>query len=152
MRILARMIFQSCFPLKFFPNCKDCWHSFCRNSNENGNKMCWKTRSVISGHTFYLWLAWSYGSDSILESKFIQTTVPRLKAMTWNMANPNKESTDPAAVINLKVFTPNNTTFLNLWSTKDDLFIPFELNFNFACVLIQRHCWISLNKFNFSCM
>ncbi|KAK4256955.1 hypothetical protein QN277_006609 [Acacia crassicarpa] len=32
-----------------------------------------------------------------------QNTVPLLKAMTWNMANPNKESTDPAAVINLKL-------------------------------------------------
>ncbi|KAF7833976.1 putative COMM domain-containing protein [Senna tora] len=32
-----------------------------------------------------------------------QNSVPRLKAMTWNMANPDKESTDPAAVINLKL-------------------------------------------------
>ncbi|XP_028766210.1 uncharacterized protein LOC114724091 isoform X2 [Neltuma alba] len=32
-----------------------------------------------------------------------QNTVPRLKAMTWNMANPDKESTDPSAVINLKL-------------------------------------------------
>ncbi|KAI4336314.1 hypothetical protein L6164_014853 [Bauhinia variegata] len=32
-----------------------------------------------------------------------QNTVPRLKAMTWNMANLDKESTDPAAVINLKL-------------------------------------------------
>ncbi|XP_054820917.1 uncharacterized protein LOC129319855 [Prosopis cineraria] len=32
-----------------------------------------------------------------------QNLVPRLKAMTWNMAKPNEESTDPAAVINLKL-------------------------------------------------
>lgn len=32
-----------------------------------------------------------------------QNIVPRLKAMTWSMANQDKESTDPAAVINLKL-------------------------------------------------
>lgn len=32
-----------------------------------------------------------------------QNIVPRLKAMTWNMANLDKESADPAAVINLKL-------------------------------------------------
>lgn len=32
-----------------------------------------------------------------------RVTLPRLKAMTWNMANPDEESTDPAAVINLKL-------------------------------------------------
>ncbi|KAF8390639.1 hypothetical protein HHK36_025166 [Tetracentron sinense] len=32
-----------------------------------------------------------------------QVTLPRLKAMTWNMANQNTESTDPVAVINLKL-------------------------------------------------
>ncbi|XP_020212045.1 COMM domain-containing protein 9 isoform X1 [Cajanus cajan] len=32
-----------------------------------------------------------------------QNIVPRLKAMTWNMANVDKESADPAAVINLKL-------------------------------------------------
>ncbi|PNY09483.1 hypothetical protein L195_g006035, partial [Trifolium pratense] len=31
-----------------------------------------------------------------------QNTVPRLKAMTWNMANRDTESSDPAAVIKLK--------------------------------------------------
>ncbi|KAA8542126.1 hypothetical protein F0562_023278 [Nyssa sinensis] len=30
-------------------------------------------------------------------------TLPRLKAMTWNMANQDAESTDPVAVINLKL-------------------------------------------------
>ncbi|GMP34125.1 hypothetical protein CsSME_00007132 [Camellia sinensis var. sinensis] len=32
-----------------------------------------------------------------------QVTLPRLKAMTWNMANPDTELTDPVAVINLKL-------------------------------------------------
>ncbi|KAG4392682.1 hypothetical protein AAZX31_04G178000 [Glycine max] len=32
-----------------------------------------------------------------------QTIVPQLKTMTWNMANLDKESADPAAVINLKL-------------------------------------------------
>ncbi|KAJ7945710.1 Protein FAR1-RELATED SEQUENCE 3 [Quillaja saponaria] len=32
-----------------------------------------------------------------------QDIVPRLKAMTWNMANLDDESTDPVAVINLKL-------------------------------------------------
>ncbi|CAJ2644418.1 unnamed protein product [Trifolium pratense] len=32
-----------------------------------------------------------------------QNTVPRLKAMTWNMANRDTESSDPAAVIKLKL-------------------------------------------------
>ncbi|XP_057439238.1 uncharacterized protein LOC130731065 [Lotus japonicus] len=32
-----------------------------------------------------------------------QNIVPRLKAMTWNMTNQDKESTDPAAAINLKL-------------------------------------------------
>ncbi|RDX87703.1 Protein FAR1-RELATED SEQUENCE 3 [Mucuna pruriens] len=32
-----------------------------------------------------------------------QNIVPRLKAMTWNMANLDKELADPAAVINLKL-------------------------------------------------
>lgn len=32
-----------------------------------------------------------------------QNIVPRLKAMTWNMANQDKESADPTAVINLKL-------------------------------------------------
>lgn len=32
-----------------------------------------------------------------------QATLPRLKAMTWNMANQDAESTDPVAVINLKL-------------------------------------------------
>ncbi|KAK7411028.1 hypothetical protein VNO78_02364 [Psophocarpus tetragonolobus] len=32
-----------------------------------------------------------------------QNIVPRLKAMTWNMANQDKESADPKAVINLKL-------------------------------------------------
>ncbi|KAK7350701.1 hypothetical protein VNO77_09585 [Canavalia gladiata] len=32
-----------------------------------------------------------------------QKIVPRLKSMTWNMANLDKESADPAAVINLKL-------------------------------------------------
>lgn len=32
-----------------------------------------------------------------------QNVVPRLKAMTWNMANQDKDSSDPAAVINLKL-------------------------------------------------
>ncbi|TKY73637.1 FAR1-RELATED SEQUENCE 3 [Spatholobus suberectus] len=38
-----------------------------------------------------------------------QNIVPRLKAMTWNMANLDKESADPAAVINLKL--QNDTQF-----------------------------------------
>ncbi|KAJ1396218.1 COMM domain [Sesbania bispinosa] len=38
-----------------------------------------------------------------------QNIVPRLKAMTWNMANQDKESTDPPAVINLKL--QNNAQF-----------------------------------------
>ncbi|KAL1347247.1 hypothetical protein HN51_020726 [Arachis hypogaea] len=32
-----------------------------------------------------------------------KNVVPRLKAMTWNMANVDEDSTDPAAVINLKL-------------------------------------------------
>ncbi|KAK3043262.1 hypothetical protein RJ639_002505 [Escallonia herrerae] len=32
-----------------------------------------------------------------------QVTVPRLKTMTWNMANEDTDSTDPVAVINLKL-------------------------------------------------
>lgn len=32
-----------------------------------------------------------------------QDTLPRLKAMTWNMANQDTELTDPVAVINLKL-------------------------------------------------
>ncbi|MED6212698.1 hypothetical protein PIB30_086069 [Stylosanthes scabra] len=32
-----------------------------------------------------------------------KNVVPRLKTMTWNMANADNESTDPAAVINLKL-------------------------------------------------
>ncbi|KAE8123909.1 hypothetical protein FH972_018828 [Carpinus fangiana] len=32
-----------------------------------------------------------------------QVTLPRLKAMTWNMANQDAESADPVAVINLKL-------------------------------------------------
>ncbi|KAK9272510.1 hypothetical protein L1049_002883 [Liquidambar formosana] len=32
-----------------------------------------------------------------------QATFPRLKAMTWNMAEQDAESTDPVAVINLKL-------------------------------------------------
>ncbi|KAL7222602.1 hypothetical protein ACSBR1_024322 [Camellia fascicularis] len=32
-----------------------------------------------------------------------QVSLPRLKAMTWNMANPDTELTDPVAVINLKL-------------------------------------------------
>ncbi|XP_010250735.1 PREDICTED: uncharacterized protein LOC104592897 isoform X1 [Nelumbo nucifera] len=32
-----------------------------------------------------------------------QVTIPRLKAMTWNMANQDIELTDPVAVINLKL-------------------------------------------------
>ncbi|XP_061371803.1 uncharacterized protein LOC133314348 [Gastrolobium bilobum] len=32
-----------------------------------------------------------------------QNIVPRLKSMTWNMANMDKESNDPSAVINLKL-------------------------------------------------
>nr|XP_025616103.1 uncharacterized protein LOC112708156 isoform X2 [Arachis hypogaea] len=32
-----------------------------------------------------------------------KNVVPRLKAMTWNMANVDEDSTDPAAVINLKI-------------------------------------------------
>ncbi|KAK7282032.1 hypothetical protein RIF29_10513 [Crotalaria pallida] len=32
-----------------------------------------------------------------------QNIVPRLKAMTWNMANQDKESSNPMAVINLKL-------------------------------------------------
>ncbi|XP_057972356.1 uncharacterized protein LOC131160560 [Malania oleifera] len=32
-----------------------------------------------------------------------QATVPRLKAMTWNMANQDAELTEPVAVINLKL-------------------------------------------------
>lgn len=34
---------------------------------------------------------------------FLQVTLPRLKAMTWEMAKQGEELTDPAAVINLKV-------------------------------------------------
>ncbi|PSR95938.1 Protein FAR1-RELATED SEQUENCE like [Actinidia chinensis var. chinensis] len=33
-----------------------------------------------------------------------QVILPRLKAMTWNMANQDEELTDPVAVINLKCF------------------------------------------------
>ncbi|XP_042497201.1 COMM domain-containing protein 9-like [Macadamia integrifolia] len=32
-----------------------------------------------------------------------QVILPRIKAMTWNMANQNAESTDPVAVISLKL-------------------------------------------------
>lgn len=32
-----------------------------------------------------------------------QVTLPRLKAMTWSMADQDTELTDPVAVINLKV-------------------------------------------------
>ena len=39
----------------------------------------------------------------------MQTIVPQLKTMTWNMANLDKESADPAAVINLKVNTNSCT-------------------------------------------
>ena len=34
-----------------------------------------------------------------------QVTMPRLKAMTWNMADQDTEILDPVAVINLKVPT-----------------------------------------------
>ncbi|XP_027368328.1 uncharacterized protein LOC113874290 [Abrus precatorius] len=44
--------------------------------------------------------------DDVLKD---QNIVPRLKAMTWNMANLDKESPDPAAVINLKL--QNDTQF-----------------------------------------
>lgn len=33
----------------------------------------------------------------------MQVNLPRLKAMTWNMANQDMDLTDPVAVINLKV-------------------------------------------------
>ncbi|XP_038984355.1 COMM domain-containing protein 9-like [Phoenix dactylifera] len=32
-----------------------------------------------------------------------QVSLPRLKAMTWNMANQNQDSTEHAAIINLKL-------------------------------------------------
>ncbi|XP_021905780.1 uncharacterized protein LOC110820574 [Carica papaya] len=47
-----------------------------------------------------------------------QVTLPRLKEMTWNMANPEAEATDPVAVINLKL-------------QKDDRAHPGELEVKF---------------------
>lgn len=35
---------------------------------------------------------------------FIQATLPRLKAMTWNMSSSGTETLEPVAVINLRVF------------------------------------------------
>lgn len=48
-------------------------------------------------------LDWMFWSDNIFKLFYTQNIVPRLKAMTWNMTNQDKESTDPAAAINLKV-------------------------------------------------
>lgn len=33
----------------------------------------------------------------------VQVNMPRLKSMTWNMANQDPEMLDPVAIINLKV-------------------------------------------------
>ena len=42
-------------------------------------------------------------SDFISEWTISRLLCPRLKAMTWDMANQDAESVDPVAVINLKV-------------------------------------------------
>lgn len=44
---------------------------------------------------------WSQRFDFVVNH--VQVNLPRLKAMTWNMANQGIELTDPVAVINLKV-------------------------------------------------
>jgi len=106
MKIPARMIIQSCFPVKFCLNCKSYWHFCCRSFSNSGKKICWKIRY---GQLVYCIIClWAQLLDTLKfdltpKSITIQNIVPRLKAMTWNMANQDTESSDPAAVINLKV-------------------------------------------------
>ncbi|XAR67899.1 hypothetical protein NMG60_11002835 [Bertholletia excelsa] len=49
-----------------------------------------------------------------------QVTLPRLKAMTWNMANEDSELTDPVAVINLKLQN-------DAQSTSGEMDVKFQL-------------------------
>lgn len=66
--------------------------------------------------------------------------MPRLKAMTWNMANQDKESTDPAAVINLKVNIASWT------SVEEVLFIIM-----YICIVCKMIKYGFIRFYSFNC-
>lgn len=41
--------------------------------------------------------------EDVQKDQPVQVNLPRLKAMTWNMANQDMDLTDPVAIINLKL-------------------------------------------------
>lgn len=63
--------------------------------------LIWNSSAI--SFSFSLSLGAIHDSLSYRLDDNVQVTLPRLKEMTWNMANPEAEATDPVAVINLKV-------------------------------------------------